>query len=635
MALLNVARIVLLCLINVILFQLCISEVGGNSEGVALFVHDDSLVPPQLGVGGGRLTVDPTEIKKTVHHNSGVVQEELSFEYFNDQTSAVQVKISVADELFEPDNSSEVVVHSQFPNWELEDLLEQVLRNRVTSVMRMLVVSGGDDLQFLSDDSNPHNIFFSGKTPNSVAEDDSLSRLRLRGGSLTAADIISVDCGKMIQSQLLFEDDSTTAVLVEMVDTVGLGDDEIRQTIRLCATKYLQMGAKVEPDSRVSLRWFDGDSDYVGREELADDEVLKFSAYDRPQDDRLMKLWGLCRAGAVQGFTQSRGEADGKRNSKVCVIDSGIDYTHPDLKDNMWVNEAELNGEPGVDDDGNGFVDDIHGYNFVDGNGDPMDDMFHGTHVAGTLGASGNHGIGITGVNVASKLVACKFLDQFGKGWVSDAIRCLDYCLAVGTSVSTNSWGLDDNSYQHSFAVALSRAQSKDHLFVVAAGDKGVDNDKKFHFPASYSHSNVLSVAAHDKYNSLASFSNYGKTTVDIAAPGVSIYSTHRNHDYSVMSGTSMAAAHVSGAASLLRSHRPDMSYSEIKAVLLASGNHSDTLNDVRSCSYLSVHEAVALVKADRSRIRVDMDKDEIFVGRNEKIYIPLKLYLLSKGTQS
>ncbi len=250
------------------------------------------------------------------------------------------------------------------------------------------------------------------------------------------------------------------------------------------------------------------------------------------------------------------------------MIDTGIDYTHPDLAANIWTNTAEIQGN-GKDDDGNGFVDDVHGYDFANNDGDPMDDNGHGTHVAGTIGAVGNNGIGVAGIDWNVKLMALKFLDATGSGLISNAIRALDYAVMMGAQVSNNSYG--GGGYDPAFADAIHNAQSNGHILVAAAGNDGLNNDTTPSYPSNYNFDNVVSVAATDHNDQLASFSNYGASTVDLAAPGVDILSTYKGGGYAYMSGTSMATPHVTGAVALIRDQHPDWSYTQVIQQLLST----------------------------------------------------------------
>lgn len=243
----------------------------------------------------------------------------------------------------------------------------------------------------------------------------------------------------------------------------------------------------------------------------------------------------------------------GNREIIVGVIDSGIDYNHPDLRDNMWINNAEYYGKENVDDDKNGYIDDIYGYNFIKMNGNPMDDNSHGTHCAGVIGAVHND-IGVAGVMRDVRLMALKFLASNGNGSLDDAVKAIAYAVKMKVNILSNSWGGGPKSKTLEDAIKLAR--SKGIIFIAAAGNDGQDNDRKPHYPSSYDLDNILSVAAYDDSGLLARFSNYGRASVDIAAPGYKILSTVPNNGYKTMSGTSMSTPFVSGIVGLYLSQQ-------------------------------------------------------------------------------
>jgi subtilisin family serine protease len=278
-------------------------------------------------------------------------------------------------------------------------------------------------------------------------------------------------------------------------------------------------------------------------------------------DDLHSKLYGMERISAPQGWADTSG--DRSRAPIVAVIDSGTDYTHPDLAANIWTNPNEvINGK---DDDGNGVIDDIHGYNAPGKNGDPTDSGSHGTHVAGTVAAVGNNGTGVSGVAWEAQLMPCRFISG-GFGTMADAIAALAYADAQGARITQNSWGGTNPNQALVDALEASSA-----LHICAAGNSGNDSDVKPLFPAAYPLSNILAVAATDDKDQLAGFSNYGATTVDVAAPGVNTYSTIPNGEYGTKSGTSMATPHVSGAASLVLTKFPDLTNEQLKDRLMFS----------------------------------------------------------------
>jgi subtilisin family serine protease len=245
---------------------------------------------------------------------------------------------------------------------------------------------------------------------------------------------------------------------------------------------------------------------------------------------------------------------EGSSEVIVAVIDSGVDYFHPDLQANIAVNAAEKNGRPGVDDDRNGYIDDVYGWDFYNDRPNGYDDNGHGTHCAGIIAAPKN-GIGVRGIAPRVKILPVKFLGEKGNGDTADAVRAVEYAVSRGARILSNSWGgggasklLDD---------AIQRAVNRGVIFVAAAGNNALDNDTQPNYPASYP--NVLSVGSSDSADRKSSFSNFGATTVHVFAPGSAILSTYPNGQYRTMSGTSMATPQVSGALALGVSLRPRM----------------------------------------------------------------------------
>ena len=252
-----------------------------------------------------------------------------------------------------------------------------------------------------------------------------------------------------------------------------------------------------------------------------------------PNDPRFQQLWGMHNTGQTGGTVDADIDAPeawdiatgvpGTSDVIVGVIDSGIDYLHPDLVDNMWVNPGEIPGN-GIDDDGNGYIDDVHGYDFYGGDGDPSDAFGHGTHCAGTIAGVGNNGIGVAGVNWQCKVMALRFLNASGSGNTDDAILAIIYGVNNGAKILNNSWGGGGDSVALEYAIIY--ALERGVLFVAAAGNYGWNIDSDPYYPASYEISNVISVAATDDEDSMASFSNFGDDSVELGAPGVSILST-------------------------------------------------------------------------------------------------------------
>jgi len=255
----------------------------------------------------------------------------------------------------------------------------------------------------------------------------------------------------------------------------------------------------------------------------------------------------------------------------VAIIDTGIDYNHPDLAERIWQNPLEI-PDNGVDDDGNGFVDDWRGWDFYNSDNDPFDDNSHGTHVAGTVAAIGSNGLGVVGVaglTPTVRLMPIKFLGGAGRGSISDAVDSLLYFEAFAGSVPNAVFRVSNNSWSGGKSKALERAIKRlNHLVVASAGNNGSDD---LRFPAGYDFDHVLSVAATDRNDALASFSNFSPAWVDLGAPGVRTLSTVPGEDYRTKSGTSMASPHVTGAAALLLAHDSSLAALELRALLLSS----------------------------------------------------------------
>ena len=310
-----------------------------------------------------------------------------------------------------------------------------------------------------------------------------------------------------------------------------------------------------------------------------------------PNDPMYSDLWGLHNTGQTGGTADADIDAPeawdtstGGGDVVVGVIDSGVDYTHPDLAPNMWINPGEVAGD-GLDNDGNGFVDDIHGWDFYSNDNDPQDELFHGTHVAGTIAAAGDNGQGVVGVGWQSKIMALRFLGPSGSGSTSGAVEALNYATmmrrdyGVNVVLTSNSWG--GGGYSQAMYDAIAASGQEGLLFIAAAGNDGSDNDSWPSYPSNYDLDNVIAVAATDHNDQLASWSNYGATTVDLGAPGVNILSTFPTFettqmasegfstDYDTISGTSMATPHVAGAAALLWGAAPDATYTEIRDAIL------------------------------------------------------------------
>jgi hypothetical protein len=314
--------------------------------------------------------------------------------------------------------------------------------------------------------------------------------------------------------------------------------------------------------------------------------LIEFDAL--PNDPQFGELWNLHNVGQKGGLPDADIDAPeawditaGSPDVVVAVIDTGIDYTHEDLAQNIWVNEAEYRGLPQVDDDGNGYVDDIYGIDTFDDDSDPMDGHFHGTHVAGTIGAVGENGTGVTGVNWAVTLLACKFMGGGAYGYTSGAIECLEYVRSlrdtgVNIIATNNSWG----HYWFSQALRDTINAQRDILFLAGAGNDDSNNDRTPFYPAGYVLPNVVSVAASDGHDIRADFSNFGRRSVHLGAPGVNILSTWPDNGYRILSGTSMAAPHAAGVAALIKAADSSRDWVAVRNLLLSGGDSLSSMDE-------------------------------------------------------
>lgn len=305
-----------------------------------------------------------------------------------------------------------------------------------------------------------------------------------------------------------------------------------------------------------------------------------------PNDPMFKDQWALNNEGqdggkekadlsALKAWLKTKGSSD----VVVAVLDSGVDYTHPDLVANMWLRPENI---PQYRDEELGTFNDLHGFNAADNQSDPMDDNGHGTHCSGIIGAEGDNEEGIAGINWKVQIMPLKFMGRGGFGTTKDAIEAINYAIdrkqkGVNVRVINASWG----STQHSKALedAIRAAGEAGILFVAAAGNNGTSNDSRPHYPSNYDLPNVISVAALDRNDELASFSNFGIKTVHIAAPGKDILSTWLNDGYREASGTSMATPYVAGTAALILASEPKLSVEKLRERILQSADKIDSLN--------------------------------------------------------
>jgi thermitase len=368
----------------------------------------------------------------------------------------------------------------------------------------------------------------------------------------------------------------------ENVDGAMVIADEDRLDAERVARQYRALPEVVyaEPNFQISLSPGEGEGDTAEESESPgedDPPVVKVKAAG-PNDPLFNEQWSL----------QNTGQRDGKSGADICaarawakttgsnkivvaVIDTGVDYSHTDLAGNIWTRPAGL--APYTDAE-LGTFDDLHGFDAADMDGDPMDDNGHGTHCAGIIGAEGDNGDGITGVNWHVQIMPLKFLDASGRGSLRAAIECINYVIArkrdgVNVRIISASWG--SNFGSRALKDAIRRAGEEGILFNAAAGNDSTNNDRLPHYPSNYDLPNVLAVAALDRRDQLARFSNFGAKSVHIAAPGAEILSTWPNNQYEEHSGTSMATPEVSGVAALVLAANPNMTVGELRARLLES----------------------------------------------------------------
>jgi thermitase len=329
--------------------------------------------------------------------------------------------------------------------------------------------------------------------------------------------------------------------------------------------------------------------------------------------------WAMTAIHAVEAWKVNKGD----RHMVVAVIDTGVDYTHEDLAANIWHNPNEIAGN-GKDDDGNGYTDDIIGWDFVDNDNKPYDvatgilgtllggNPGHGTHCSGTIAAVSDNSVGISGVAPNVKIMPLRFLNERGQGDTAHAVKAINYAVAAGAKVLSNSWGsAGEEEGSGALKDAIKNAMDHDVLFIAAAGNgrSGVgynnDTDKSPSFPATYNYENIISVAAIDKQGELGKFSNFGPKTVHIAAPGVDVLSTTVGNKYSdavikvgsfklTWDGTSMAAPFVAGAAALVWSQHPEYKFSDVRRKLLETAEKLPSLKGkITSEGKINLAEAI------------------------------------------
>ena len=349
------------------------------------------------------------------------------------------------------------------------------------------------------------------------------------------------------------------------------------RTFRVTGVQHVKLPSGMTVEAALEIYLDDPDVEYAEPNYYRRASVI-------PDDTNFNRLWGLHNTGqSVNGTIDADIDAPeawdittGNSDIVIAVVDTGVDYSHPDLSHNMWSNTGEI-PDNGIDDDGNGYVDDVRGWNFFGDDKDPMDIHGHGTHVTGIAAAKGNNATGITGVCWTAEIMLLRFLDENGIGTVADEISAIDYAIGNGAHIINASFGSD--TYSQSEYNAISRANSEGILFVAAAGNDSLNNDTSPFYPASYNLPNIIAVAATDQDDNLTWFSDYGPTTVDVGAPGVNIYSTSPDTGYGYMHGTSVATPHVAGLAALIWGYNSSLTHMEIKDIILNGVDIKPALN--------------------------------------------------------
>ena len=424
---------------------------------------------------------------------------------------------------------------------------------------RILPVSSGDPLRYTYDSSDP--LF----EPQEAEDPRPRSRRRRKSkASIALALGLTLACGGSPHTAL----HAGGAILVQLAPGAApparLGDADSGPPIVALTAVAPHDEA---PLLRIPLR--PGDDAEAAAEAAARADGVAFAEpvylvqpSRAPSDPRYKDLWGLAKIDAPAAWARTTGD----RGVTVAVVDDGVALDHPDLKDNAWVNEQELDGN-GLDDDQDGYVDDVHGWDFVEGRPSPApaasgDARWHGTHVAGIIGAAGDNHVGVVGVNWKVSLMALRALGPQG-GRSDDVARAIDFAADHGAQVINAAWGGGGES--RAIAQAIARAGQKGSLVVAAAGN---GNASAPEFPASLEAENLLSVGATTPGDLLAPFSNRGAL---IAAPGVGILSTTAPGQYERYDGTSMASAHVAGVAALLWAAHPNASLAQVREAILSS----------------------------------------------------------------
>ncbi len=369
---------------------------------------------------------------------------------------------------------------------------------------------------------------------------------------------------------------------IESVSGLFAIDDLDNADAAKVAAQYAEMSDRVvyaEPNLRISLE------PNESAKPVVEADPTEPTDGKTPNDPYFSEQWALKNSGQDGGKADADlsalkawAKTTGSEKVVIAVLDTGVDYTHTDLAPNMWFRPDTL---PQYKDDELGLVNDSRGFNAADNQNDPMDENGHGTHCAGIIGAEGNNEEGISGINWKVEIMPLKFLGRGGFGTTKDAIEAINYAVdrkrnGVNIRVISASWG--STQYSKALEDSIRAAGEAGILFVAAAGNSSTDNDQRPHYPSNYDLPNVISVAALDRNDALAGFSNYGAKTVHVAAPGREILSTWLNDDYREASGTSMATPYVSGTAALVLALEPNLTVEKLRDRILKSVDKIDSL---------------------------------------------------------
>jgi subtilisin family serine protease len=374
---------------------------------------------------------------------------------------------------------------------------------------------------------------------------------------------------------------------VEAVSGLAVIEDEDGLSAESVAEEYRALpGVEyAEPDYQIKLEPELGEVRHFNSS-----EEVAAARLNGPNDPMFAEQWALQntgqdggKAGADVSALRAWEKTKGSERVVVAVLDSGVDYTHPDLINNIWVRPPDM---AAYSDEELGEFDDVHGFSAIggeeDADDDPMDQNGHGTHCAGIVGAEGDNGEGIAGINWKVEIMPLKFMNANGSGTTADAVKAINYVInrkraGVNVRVISASWGSTMKS--KALEDVIRKAGDEGILFVAAAGNSSADSDKSPHYPAGYDLPNVISVAALDRSDQLASFSNYGARSVHVAAPGAQILSTWLKGSFEEHSGTSMATPLVAGEAALILSAEPNLSVKELRERILGAVDKLDALN--------------------------------------------------------